>query len=139
MIEATFAAFKNHYDAIMDGDDIHCLLDHTEDDIREYLNKARSLFFNVILKNHSKIALEIGSYTLYKRILDTFIPACHQFRTGKRLTYREEQALTLMGIHAPNATDDLYMAYIRVMDFITGMTDPRATFLSRQLAGITEN
>ena len=43
-----------------------------------------------------------------------------------------------MGIHAPTEHDDLYMACIRVMDFITGMTDPRATFLSRQLAGITE-
>ena len=30
------------------------------------------------------------------------------------------------------------MSYIRVIDFITGMTDPRATFLSRQLAGITD-
>ena len=138
MIDATFAAFRNHYDAIMDGENIHCLLDHTEDDVREYMNRARTLFFDVILKNHSKIALEIGAYTLYKRILDTFIPACHQFSTGKRLTYRDRQALTLMGIHAPTEHDDLYMACIRVMDFITGMTDPRATFLSRQLAGITE-
>ena len=122
----------------MDGENIHCLLDHTEDDVREYMNRARTLFFDVILKNHSKIALEIGAYTLYKRILDTFIPACHQFSTGKHLTYRDRQALTLMGIHAPTEHDDLYMACIRVMDFITGMTDPRATFLSRQLAGITE-
>ncbi len=138
MIDATFSAFKTNYNAIMDGKDIHSLLDHAEENIQTYMNQARALFFDVILKNHSKISLEIGAYTLYKRLLDTFIPACHQAKTGKRLTYRDQQALTLMGIHAPNNHDDLYMAYIRVMDFITGMTDPRATFLSRQLAGITE-
>lgn len=138
MIDATFSAFRTHYDAIMDGENVHCLLDHTEEDVREYMDRARTLFFDVILKNHSKIALEIGAYTLYKRLLDTFIPACHQAKTGKRLSYRDQQALTLMGIHAPTGNDDLYMAYIRVMDYITGMTDPRATFLSRQLAGITD-
>ena len=138
MIDATFSAFRTHYDAIMNGENVHCLLDHTEEDVREYMDRARTLFFDVILKNHSKIALEIGAYTLYKRLLDTFIPACHQAKTGKRLSYRDQQALTLMGIHAPTGNDDLYMAYIRVMDYITGMTDPRATFLSRQLAGITD-
>lgn len=138
MVNATFDAFRTHYDAIMDGENIHCLLDHTEDDIREYMNRARTLFFDVILKNHSKIALEIGAYTLYKRLLDTFIPACHLAKTGKRLSYRDRQALTLMDEYAPTENDDLYTAYIRVMDFITGMTDPRATFLSRQLAGITD-
>lgn len=139
MIDAAFEAFVAHYDAIMGGEAIHSLLDHTSAPVLAYLEKARTLFFNVILKNHSKIALEIGSYTLYKRILDTFIPACHHAKTGRQLTYREQQALTLMGTDAPGEDDDLYMAYIRVMDFITGMTDPRATFLSRQLAGITEN
>lgn len=138
MIDATFTAFTECYDDLMDNDDIHSLLEHTAPDIREYLERARHLFFDVILKNHSKIALEIGSYTLYKRILDTFIPACHQAKSGKRLTSRDKQALILMGSDAPGETDDLYMSYIRVIDFITGMTDPRATFLSRQLAGITD-
>ena len=44
-----------------------------------------------------------------------------------------------MGVCAPREEDDLYTAYIRVMDFITGMTDTKATFLSRQLLGTTEN
>ena len=103
------------------------------------MTRAKDHFFNVILKNHSKIALEIGSYTLYKRLLDTFIPAVHQLKTGKEISYREQQAITLMGVCAPREEDDLYTAYIRVMDFITGMTDTKATFLSRQLLGTTEN
>lgn len=139
MIEAIFTAFKNNYAAIMNGEPVQSLIDCAEEDVREYMTRAKDHFFNVILKNHSKIALEIGSYTLYKRLLDTFIPAVHQLKTGKAITYREQQALTLMGVCAPKEEDDLYTAYIRVLDFITGMTDTRATFLSKQLLGTTDN
>ena len=138
MIESTINAFKIHYQELMEGESIHSLLEHTSDDVFEYMHNARSLFFDVILKNHSKIAIEIGSYTLYKRILDTLIPACHQLKTGKQLSFRERQILTLMENYAPTAKDDLYTAYMRVIDFITGLTDSHATFLSRQLAGITQ-
>lgn len=139
MIEAIFAAFKNNYDAIMTGGPVTSLIDCAEDGVRKYMARAKDHFFNVILKNHSKIALEIGSYSLYKRLLDTFIPAAHQLKTGKEISYRDQQALTLMGVNAPKEEDDLYTAYIRVIDFITGMTDYKATFLSKQLLGTAEN
>lgn len=139
MIDAIFTAFKNNYDALLNGEPVTSLIDCAEEDVNEYMTRAKDHFFNVILKNHSKIALEIGSYTLYKRLLDTFIPAVHQLKTGKEISYREQQAITLMGVCAPREEDDLYTAYIRVMDFITGMTDTKATFLSRQLLGTTEN
>ncbi len=103
------------------------------------MDNARQLFFDVILKNHSKIAIEIGSYTLYKRMLDTLIPTCHQFISKQPLSFRDGQVLTLMGTNAPTEKDDLYTAYMRVIDFITGLTDRHATFLSTQLAGITQN
>ena len=139
MIDATFASFKKNYDTIMNGEPIKSLIDSAEQDVRDYMAGAEKHFFDVILKNHSKIALEIGSYTLYKRLLDTFIPAVHQLKNGKGLSYREKQALTLMGVNAPQEDDDLYTAYIRVIDFITGMTDVKATFLSKQLLGTTDN
>ncbi len=139
MIDAIFTAFKNNHDAILNGEPVKSLIDCAEEDVKDYMTRAKDHFFDVILKNHSKIALEIGSYTLYKRLLDTFIPAVHQLKTGKEISYREQQAITLMGVCAPREEDDLYTAYIRVMDFITGMTDTKATFLSKQLLGTTEN
>ena len=139
MSDAIFTAFKNNHDAILNGEPVKSLIDCAEEDVKDYMTRAKDHFFDVILKNHSKIALEIGSYTLYKRLLDTFIPAVHQLKTGKEISYREQQAITLMGVCAPREEDDLYTAYIRVMDFITGMTDTKATFLSKQLLGTTEN
>ncbi|MBR7069932.1 MAG: deoxyguanosinetriphosphate triphosphohydrolase [Oxalobacter sp.] len=139
MIEATCNVFKTAYETIMDGVDVHVLLDHIEPDVAAYMDNARKLFFDVILKNHSKIAIEIGSYTLYKRMLDTLIPSCHQFISRQPLSFRDVQVLTLMGMNAPTEKDDLYTAYMRVIDFITGLTDRHATFLSTQLAGITQS
>ncbi len=139
MIDATYHVFKTSYEKIMQGADVHALLDHIEPDVAAYMDNARQLFFDVILKNHSKIAIEIGSYTLYKRMLDTLIPTCHQFISKQPLSFRDGQVLTLMGTNAPTEKDDLYTAYMRVIDFITGLTDRHATFLSTQLAGITQN
>lgn len=140
MIDATCNVFKSFYEQIMAGDtEVHALLDHIEPDVAAYMDNARKLFFDVILKNHSKIAIEIGSYTLYKRMLDTLIPSCHQFISRQPLSFRDGQVLTLMGMNAPTDKDDLYTAYMRVIDFITGLTDRHATFLSTQLAGITQN
>ena len=53
----------------------------------------------------------------------------------KKLTYKEQQALQLMGGHAPRREDDLYVSYLRVLDFITGMTDQYASFVSTQFLG----
>ena len=140
MIDATCNVFKSFYERIMVRDaDVHALLDHIEPDVAAYMDNARKLFFDVILKNHSKSAIEIGSYTLYKRMLDTLIPSCHQFISRQPLSFRDGQVLTLMGMNAPTDKDDLYTAYMRVIDFITGLTDRHATFLSTQLAGITQN
>lgn len=40
-----------------------------------------------------------------------------------------------MGVNAPTHDDDLYQSYLRVLDFISGMTDDYATFISRQFSG----
>ena len=40
-----------------------------------------------------------------------------------------------MGGHAPRREDDLYVSYLRVLDFITGMTDQYASFVATQFLG----
>jgi len=40
-----------------------------------------------------------------------------------------------MGANAPGVDDNLYTACLRVVDFVSGMTDDYATFVSRQFSG----
>ena len=67
--------------------------------------------------------------------MDIFIPAAHDKKTNVKLGFREQRALDLMGINAPVESDSLYMSYLRVIDFISGMTDNYATFISKQFSG----
>ena len=87
------------------------------------------------MNNPQKIALEIGTYTLYKRLLDVFIPACFNFSKNNLMSYQAKRALALMGSNAPAKGECLYTAYLRVLDFVAGMTDDYATFISQQFSG----
>ncbi len=131
-----FETFATQYERIMRRECEGPLMDMAPEDVRAYMASAKEIFNERILKNSHKTALEIGSYSVYKRLLDTFIPACHRrICDPGRLTYKEQQALQLMGGHAPRREDDLYVSYLRVLDFITGMTDQYASFVSTQFLG----
>ncbi len=127
--------FEDKYAEIMEGRLEGSLLKHAESDVAAYLERAKRIFTEKILNNNQKISLEVGAYNLYRRLLDVFIPACFKVKMNRSLTYQEERALHLMGVNAPTHDDDLYQSYLRVLDFISGMTDDYATFISRQFSG----
>ena len=128
-------AFDDNYATILEGRLEGSLLRHVESDVTAYLERARKIFNEKILNDSQKISLEVGAYNLYRRLLDVFIPACFKVKMNRLLTYQEERALHLMGVNAPTPEDDLYQSYLRVLDFVSGMTDDYATFISRQFSG----
>ena len=136
VIPSVMQTFMDNYAAIMRGDLEGCLLDHAREDVGGFMDAARRVFNEKIMNNPQKTALEIGTYTLYRRLLDVFIPACFNSTRGHSMSYQETRALTLMGANAPGKEDSLYTAYLRVLDFVSGMTDDYATFISRQFSGI---
>ena len=134
LVNGVFDAYEKHYPSMMNGDNIKPHIKLASDDIKEYMGNAKEMFENVIMNNSKKIALEIGSYSVYKRLLDTFIPAIYNAQTGKTTSYKEERALAIMDPHSQK-DETLYTSYLCVIDFISGMTDSYATFLSSQFAG----
>jgi len=54
---------------------------------------------------------------------------------GAPMSYQETRAITLMGANAPDRKEGTYGACLRVLDFVAGMTDEYATFISRQFSG----
>ncbi len=137
MIKSSFVSFKQNYDRIMDGEQFN-IIDTCDDAAKEYMKNAKDAFYDIIAKEPKKLALEIGSYNMYKHLLDVFIPATYCKINNFSLTYKSEKALDLMGMNAPTQKDNLNKAYHRVIDFITGMTDSYATFISRQFSGTGE-
>ena len=135
MIPSITQTFMDNYEAIMAGSLEGSLLNHAREDVAGFMSAAGRVFNSKIMNNPQKTALEIGTYTLYRRLLDVFIPACFNFTKGNTMSYQETRALTLMGANAPGKDDSLYMAYLRVLDFVSGMTDDYATFISQQFSG----
>lgn len=140
LIELTAKAFKDNYIKIMNGENIKSLVDVSDDRLRKYMDNTKHMFESVIMNDAKKTGLEIGSYSLYKRLLDVFIPAAfHKCRKKDALTFKEKRALALMKENAPQENDSLYQSYLCVIDFISGMTDSYATFISQQFAGISSD
>ncbi len=135
IIPSVVQTFMECYEDMMAGTLEGDLLKHAQPDVAKFMSAAKEVFNSKIMNNPQKTALEIGTYTLYKRLLDIFIPACFNFSKKNSMSYQEKRALTLMGSNAPSEGECLYTAYLRVLDFVSGMTDDYATFISQQFSG----
>ena len=60
------------------------------------MREAGRVFNSKIMNNPQKTALEIGTYTLYRRLLDVFIPACFNFTKGNAMRCRLLEWLELL-------------------------------------------
>jgi dGTPase len=105
--------------------------------IKEPLNYAKELARKRIFDHPRKIELEIGSYTSLGSLLDTFFKAVKAEVSGTaKLSFKNDRVLKMMGINAPKAGDDSYEACLRVLDYISGMTDSYATYMAKQVGGM---
>ncbi len=127
--------FMEQYANIMSGTLENGLLEYAREDVAGFMQAAKSVFDEKIMNDPQKTALEIGTYSLYRRLLDVFVPACFHYVHGAPMSYQETRAITLMGANAPDRKEGAYGACLRVLDFVAGMTDEYATFISRQFSG----
>ncbi|MDD4701180.1 MAG: deoxyguanosinetriphosphate triphosphohydrolase [Desulfovibrio sp.] len=135
IIPSVVQTFFDTYEDMMKGTLKGDLLKHAKPEVADFMAAAKGVFNSKIMNNPQKTALEIGTYTLYKRLMDVFIPACFNYSKKNSMSYQETRALTLMGSNAPAEGACLYTAYLRVVDFVSGMTDDYATFISQQFSG----
>lgn len=134
LIALAAECFTHNYDKIMEGELEGSLPDNSPE-LNSYVEPAKALAARWIYSEKRKNALEVGSYTIYKTLLDTFIPAVHGalFTPQKQPPYKQRKALELL--HQDFTGCALYDGYRKVIDYITGMTDSYATFLAQQFLG----
>ena len=140
MVNSAVDAFMNNYVKIMAGQYQGELLLDGDAGVKEGLSAAKALAKNKVFPDTRKTELEVGAYSCLGILLDAFCHAVYeQYRKGSadNLSYRSEKIMSLMGIHAPDPSWSLYHAYIRALDFISGMTDNYAAYLARQIGGLS--
>jgi dGTPase len=111
------------------------LSDHCPDVVRDVIHNAKSLAREQIFNDPRKTAIEVGAYSTLANLLTAFLQAAKELVETGRSTFRNSRVLEMMGPSAPQADWTLYQAYMRVLDYITGMTDNYAADTARQFSG----
>ena len=106
-------------------------------EVQDTLENAKELAKTRIFRHQSKLMTEIASFPCLGSILDLLVPAAHQLLTEGHSGVRQSLALELLkNEHPISREDSLYHAYMKILDFVGGMTDNAAAKMARELSGI---
>lgn len=136
MLASALAAFVRHQDAMLRGEYHGELLLDGDADVAAGVNAGKKLAYEKVFRNARKSELEIGAFSTIGTLLEVFCHAVYeQHKTGTP-SFRYRRVLDLMGGNAPAPDQPLYEAYMRVLDYVAGMTDQYATYLAHQIGGM---
>lgn len=146
-VEEAASAFIRHEQEFLDGkhDELLPLCSTT---VQQCVRSAKQLAKEKVFFHPRKIELEIGAYNTISTLLRVMCGAALEYlESGKASNFRSSRVLDLIG---PNTfhpcigtTEDCpntpkYLALMRIIDFISGMTDNYATHLAKQFSGMGE-
>ncbi len=143
-VEAAADAFIKHEKQYLNGDPTS-LIDLCESDVKNSVYKAKEIAKDIIFNHPRKIELEIGSYNVISTLLNVMCEAALEWsKDSNKMSFRSQRVMDLIGRNTfhprigenRNALSKNYMVLLRVIDFVSGMTDNYATFLAKQFNGM---
>ncbi|MFA6139981.1 MAG: deoxyguanosinetriphosphate triphosphohydrolase [Hyphomicrobium sp.] len=149
MVAAAIDEFKRRYDEIMDQKTNEGLFEsgRADDPCAHLIKEAKRIGRENIYTDNRKVENEIGCYATLDRLLREVCPAAlAQAKilaegTVDKLPWKESLVLKLLGDHAPSLTNapeggwTEHQCLRRAVDFVGGMTDNYAVYVSQQLSG----
>ena len=135
LIQQCTHLFITHHAAIMAGDYHSELMKDINGITQTGIAEAKHLTENNIYLNRRKIELEVGSYATLEIILDAFIGAVNELKSAEAISFKSKRILDLMSSNKVDKSLSYYECYLRITDFVAGMTDVHATHMANQLAG----
>lgn len=137
LVNAAAQAFLEQQPALLAGTLKGDLVEHMHDNARRCVLAAKNMARERIFQDKRKTLHEIGAYSTLETLLDAFCGAVNELHAGQNLSFKHRRILDLMGNNAPKPDWDLYQSYLRVIDFIAGMTDLYAADIATRIRGIT--
>ena len=135
MVQEVSNAFVRNENQLLAGVITGDIIDYCSPAVQDAIRKAKQLAKERIFRDGRKLTIEIGAYSTLSVLLEAFLNAARECVLTGESTFRNARLLELMGRSAPQPGWDLYSAYMRVMDFIAGMTDSYAANLAKQFSG----
>lgn len=131
--------FIQNHDAILDGtlvDPLICLVG--DSGVQQFLKAARAFAQDIVFRNRDKTGVEIGAYAALETLLTAFVGAGYALCThgSDGMSKRDLTLIEMMGNCQPHEQLSGYQVYLRVLDYISGMTDQYAARLANQIRGI---
>lgn len=112
------------------------LLAFCSEEVRETLEVAKEAARTYIFRHPSKLMTEIAAFPCLGQILGLMIPAAYAYLVNQQVSTRQSLALDLLREDPILETDSLYQAYMKILDFVGGMTDNAAAKMAREVSGI---
>ena len=138
LVKAAVDAFIEHEDALLAGTIEGDLLANTP--LGPYAKACKKLAVQKIYNAPHVLPIEMAGFEVINGLLDSFVRAAIDIdehkNHGKRLPPQADRIDKLLSGKLM-AAPDLYSRLMRVMDYISGMTDRYAVTLFRKLQGIT--
>lgn len=135
LTNAAAQAFVEQLPALMAGTLEGDLVEHMHGPAKTCVVDAKALAREKIFQDKRKTLHEIGAYTTLEILLNAFCGAAlEQHKTGS-LSFKNQRIFDLLGQAAPQPNWTLYKSFMRIIDFIGGMTDSYATEMAREMTG----
>ena len=135
-VNAVADAFVAQHDELLAGEFSGDILRACPSRIVDSIVSAKTLAREQIFNDRRKVEVEVGAHSTLDVLLDAFLNAVHQLISSERQSFRSKRILDLMEYSVPQRDWSHYQAYMRVLDFIGGMTDNYAQYLARQVSGL---
>ncbi len=145
-IDAATEAFINHEPELLQGKHSD-LISLCPTYIRESVEQAKAIAKTKIFSHPRKIELEIGSYHIISTLLDMMCSAAIEWvENPSEISFKSKRVIDLIGrdtferqIKKGEKLTPKYLALMRVIDYISGMTDNYASYLAKQFNGMGES
>ncbi len=135
LTNAAARAFVEQQPALMAGTLQGDLVEHMHGPAKTCVLNAKALARDKIFNDKRKTLHEIGAYTTLEILLNAFCGAALEQHNHGTLSFKNRRIFDLLGHAAPQPDWSLYSSFMRIIDFIGGMTDSYATEMAREMTG----
>lgn len=135
LTNAAASSFVEQQDALLAGTLPGDLVEQMHGPAKHCVQQAKNLARQKIFQDKRKTLHEIGAYTTLEILLNAFCGAALEQHGGRQPSFKHRRILDLLGQNAPPPDSTLYQAFLRMIDFIGGMTDSYATEMAREMTG----
>ena len=146
LIHKCFEVFKNNYEGIMKGDFDKDLISCIDQDIIDNLEYIKVLVRKYVYQHPPVLQSEASGFEVIEFLINSFITTSYIcFTCGEEETAKQKKMRSLLPeefqpeneIQVENlAVGEVYKQVLRILDYISGMTDKYAVHLYRRIKGI---